>query len=66
MIWNLCSNPNYHHEVVIILVSHAVAVAVETMHKNTNRLPTLQRRPMTVRIPPEVHLYMFEVGEKER
>jgi hypothetical protein len=26
---------------------------------------TLQRRPITMKIDPEVHLYMVEVGEKE-
>jgi hypothetical protein len=31
-----------------------------------NDVPTLQQRPITVTIHPELHLYMPEVGEKER
>jgi hypothetical protein len=60
-----CSNPTYHHQVVIILVSHIIDVVVETIQHNTTEFPTHSWRPIPTRIRTVVPLHVREVLKKE-
>jgi hypothetical protein len=60
-----CSNPTYHHEVVIILVSHVVAVVVEIIQHNTTEFPAHNWRPILTRIGAVVPLNGLEILKKE-
>jgi hypothetical protein len=60
-----CSNPTYHHEVVIILVSHIIAVVVEIIQHNTNEFPTHNWWSILTRVDTAVPMHVFEVLKKK-
>jgi hypothetical protein len=59
-----CSNPTYHHEVVIILVSLIIAV-VEIIQQTQTEFLMHNRRSILTRIDTVMPLHVHEKGRKE-
>jgi hypothetical protein len=60
-----CCDPTYHHEIVIILVSHIIAVVVEIIQHNTTEFPTHNWWSILTIISTVVPMHVLEVLKKE-